>query len=188
MKTTKIPTQLAKNASKLHKHIGLLLVELYPHFDVRQEVSVSRINPSFKSNREKFDWVVLRMNIVIEVMGEQHFTPVCFGGITGDQAKRNFVKRQEVDYEKEQAAREAGWAYVVVKYDEKKITGKELFSRINESLRAAGPLQDIKPARAKQTIQSRGFQKDGYKQKIPSRGFQKPFGGYKWPKRKLGTT
>lgn len=170
MKTTKIPTQLAKNASKLHKHVGQLLVEIYPNFDVRQEVSVSRINPNYKSNREKFDWVVLRMNIVIEVHGEQHYMPTCFGGITMDQAKRNFVKRQEVDYKKEQAARNAGFGYVVVKYTEKKITADELRTRMHEAIEESiipEPM-DLKP-----------------KQKIRSRGFQKPIGGYKWPKRKL---
>ena len=184
MKTTKIPTNTAKNASKLHKHVGELLVELFPNFDVRQEVCVSRINPSFESNREKFDWVVLRMNIVIEVHGEQHYAPVCFGGITIDQAKRNFVKRQEVDYEKEIAAKEAGWAYVVVKYDEKKITASELSERITSAMEQVESISDIQSTKPKAKIQSRGFVK-GPKQKIQSRGFQKPEGGYKWPKRKI---
>lgn len=185
MKPTKIPTQLAKNASKLHKHIGQLLVEIYPHFDVRQEISVSKINPDFPSNREKFDWAVLRMNIVIEVHGIQHYQPTCFGGITMDQAKRNFVKRQEVDFEKEMAARYVGWAYVVVKHDEKRITKDELYERIVEAIQDAGPAQETKRDRLRSTIQSPGFRKDGPKRKIQSRGFEKPKDGYKWPTRKI---
>lgn len=164
------------------------LTSLFPNYEVRQEYAVNKVNPGFASGREKFDWVVLGLNIVCEIHGEQHYTPVCFGGITMTEAKKNFEKRVEVDKLKQDAAEEAGFAYLVVKYDEKKITPEELGDRINEAIRSAKPAKDIKPARAKQTIKSAGFAKDRPKQKIPSRGFQKPQGGYNWPKRKLNNS
>lgn len=178
MKRAKTPLQLAKNASKLHRHVGQLLVELFPAYEVRQEYPVSKVNLSYKSNREKFDWVVLGLNIVIEVHGEQHFRPVCFGGITLDQAKKNFVKRQEVDWEKQEAAQKAGWAYVMVKYDEKKIEVEELSSRISEAIQESTPAEEIVPAKPKAKIQGRGFGQQ-------KSSFQKPKDGYKWPTKKI---
>ncbi len=170
MKRAKTPQQLAKNASKLHKHVGQLLVGLFPNYEVRQEYPVSKVHVGFKSNREKFDWVVLGLNVVVEVHGEQHYRPVCFGGITGDQAKRNFRKRQEVDWDKQDAAQRAGWAYLVVKYDEKKMTAEELSSRISEAIENSKPAEEITPAKPKAKIQGRGFQKiEGYKHKWPTR-------------------
>lgn len=179
--------QTAKNASKLHKIIGDHLTELFPNYEVRQEYSVNKVNEGFYSGREKFDWIVLGLKIVCEIHGEQHYRPVCFGGITMTEAKRNFEKRVDVDKLKEEAARDAGWAYVVVKYTEKKITSEELSTKINEAIKDSEPAKEIKSAKPKCIIQGRGFQKDGPKQKIQSRGFSKAKDGYKWPKRKLNS-
>lgn len=184
MKKSKMPLQTAKNASKLHKHVGKLLQELFPNYEVRQEYSVSRVNPGFASNREKFDWVVLGLQIVIEIHGIQHYVPTCFGGITIEEAKKIFEKRQKVDAEKQEAALEAGWAYLVVKYTEKNISLIELSERISESIDNMSEAKKIEPARPKAKIQSRGFV-SGQKQKIPGRPFQKPKEKYKWPKRKI---
>jgi hypothetical protein len=94
MKTSKIPTNLAKNASQLHKHIGELLVQLYPGYQIRQEYCVSKVNPEFISGREKFDWVIVKLNVVIEVHGEQHYLPVCFGGISEEKAIKEFREKK----------------------------------------------------------------------------------------------
>jgi len=137
MKTSKSPQQLAKNASKLHKRIGELLTcedSPYKNYEIRQEYHVSKVNPDYKSNREKFDWVILGLNVVIEIMGEQHFSYVCFGGVDIEEAKRNFLQRLRLDERKQTAAETALWAYVVVKYTEKKITLEELVVKISEAL------------------------------------------------------
>lgn len=173
MKTTRIPTNIAKNASKLHKHIGLLLTELYPYFEVRQEYCVSKVNPQFSSNREKFDWAVLGMNIVCEIHGEQHFRPVCFGGITIEEAENIFKKRQEVDQLKKQYAIEAGWAYVEIKYTEKDITKEDLFNKIKISLDQVKNIPKINCPKPKVKIQSKGFDKT---KRV-----------YNWPKKKLNS-
>ena len=170
----------------MHKLVGKLLKELYTNYEIRQEYPVNKINESFPSGREKFDWVVLGLQIVIEVHGQQHFQPVCFGGMLMSEAKKNFQKRVETDERKRTAAEDAGWTYLVVRYDEKNIDGEGLSRRISEAIKKPKRVLE-KPRRAKPkaTIQSRGFSKDAPKQKIPNRGFPKREGKYQWPKRKI---
>lgn len=157
-----LPLELAKNASSLHKRIGELLVELYPNYEVRQEYPVWKINNSFKSKKEKFDWVILSLNIIIEINGEQHYKPVCFGGITKTEAKYNYRKNIERDFKKEQAAINAGWSYVVIDYKYKNITKEELLKIINliEKNRLPNKTETIKKK-----------YNWGEKKKIPSRPF-----------------
>jgi len=173
MKAAKTIFQTAKNASKLHKHVGDLLVELFPGYEVRQEYSVNQVNKSFHSGREKFDWVVLGLKIVVEIHGEQHYEPICFGGMLMSKAKKIFEQRVVVDKQKQDAAEEAGFAYLVIKFDEKKITAEELSTRINEAMLKVETPEEIVSYKPKQKIQSRGFNKNGPKQKIPLRGFSK---------------
>jgi hypothetical protein len=154
----------------MHKHVGNLLTELFPNYQVRQEYPVNQVNPSFASGREKFDWVVLGLNIVVEVHGEHHFRPVYFGGVTGEEAKRNYRKRMEADWEKQEAAEKAGWAYLVVKYDEKKITAEELSQRVSEAVEASQPAEEIVPAKPKAKIPHPREYKWPTR-KIPSRKF-----------------
>ena len=52
MKRSKLPQQLAKNASKLHIHTGNLLVQLFPGYEIRQEYPVNKVNCGFNSGRE----------------------------------------------------------------------------------------------------------------------------------------
>ena len=192
MRRSRLPQETAKNASKLHQKVGMLLVELFPRYAVRQEYSVNLINPSFLSKREKFDWVVLGLNIVVEIHGEQHYSPVCFGGIVKEKAKRELRKRKEKDWEKEQAALSANWLYIVVKFDEKGITTEELSSKIIEAEKKCPFLQketgNIKPIK----IQNKGFGKQ--QSKLPKskkgwpkskEGWPKPKNGYNWPKQRI---
>lgn len=139
MKPTKTPRQLAKNASALHKHVGKLLVTIpaLNGYEIRQEYSIKKIDPEYHNGREKFDWAILEAKIIVECHGEQHYQPVCFGGIGEDEAKRNLVSLQARDEEKRQVAQNMGWAYVVIKYNEQKITVEALEERIKEALTAA---------------------------------------------------
>ena len=176
MKLSKTIHQTAKNASKLHKRIGELLTcdeSMFKYYDVRQEYRVSEINPSFNSNREKFDYIILQLKLVIEIHGLQHKKPCCFGGITIEEATRRFQKQIERDRLKKQAALDAGWSYLVIWYNEKDITLKELTQKAVEAMERDFKPKDIVPARRKQKIQSRGIQK-------PPEGYKK-----QWPKRKL---
>jgi very-short-patch-repair endonuclease len=92
------------------------------------------VNELYHTNREKFDWVILGLKVIVEAHGHQHYTPTCFGGITKDEAKRNLKKRQEVDLMKQAAAEEAGWAYVVIKYTEKHLDLDTLTKKITDAL------------------------------------------------------
>jgi hypothetical protein len=172
-KRRRTPEQLAKNASKLHKRIGELLTcdeSPLKNYEIRQEVRVSDVNPHFKSNKEKFDWIILGLNVVIEVNGEQHYNPICFGGITMDKAKRNYLAQLDRDEKKMDAALDAGWGYVIIKYTEKNITLQELIDKV---------------ASAYWRVPEEPYKKPESKFKIQNRGFQKQKGKYKWPKRKI---
>jgi len=128
MKSSKLPIQTAKNASKLHRLVKDILVasKIFNGYEIRQEYRVSAINPSFKSNREKIDLVVLGLNVAIELHGEQHFSPVCFGGISEEEARHNLIEVQERDRKKKDAVEEAGWTYISIKFDEAKIITEEV--------------------------------------------------------------
>jgi hypothetical protein len=182
MKRSKIPSNLAKNASKLHKKIGILLTEshVFRGYEIRQEYRVSDVNPGFKSNREKFDWAILGLNVIIEVHGEQHYKPVCFGGISEEEAIEKYRDTKRRDSNKEEAAHMAGWAYVVVKYNEKDITEEELSNRIKEALAAVIVTKSMDKI-AKMMEESANKKKA----RIQSRGFQKNKAKYQWPKKKI---
>jgi very-short-patch-repair endonuclease len=110
----------AKNASKLHRAIGNALNDsnsFFFNYKIEQEVSVSAVNSSYKSNREKFDWVCWDLKFVIEAHGKQHFIPQSFA--YSDQSQKNkFKKIQEYDEKKKQAAIEAGFTYIMIPYTE----------------------------------------------------------------------
>jgi len=169
MKRAKTQYQTAKNASKLHRHIGNLLEELYPNFEIRQEYAVNQINKNYPSGREKFDWVILGLKVVIEIHGEQHYGPVCFGGVSLAEAKKNFVKRIRVDKEKELAALESGWSYLVVKYDEQNIIPSLLQERIIQSI----------------NMVSRKTETKKQEHQFANNKFPKTKRKYNWPTRKL---
>lgn len=176
MKRSNSVYKTAKNASKLHRRVGALLTHedsSFKHYDIRQEYHVSKVNKSYSSNREKYDWVVISLQVVIEVHGLQHYKPCCFGGITLDKAKENFRGQQERDEAKKIAAEEAGWTYVIVKYNEKKISLDELTKRIAHAVYEAPRAREVVSVKPKAKLQTRGFQK-------PPEGYKK-----QWPKRKL---
>lgn len=112
----------------------MVTAKIFRGYQIRQEYRVSLVNPGFKSNREKFDWCIPKLNVVIEVMGEQHEKPVCFGGISREEAQVRFEKQQKIDALKQQAAKDAGWAYVVISYKEKDITEEQLLEKIKIAL------------------------------------------------------
>ena len=140
------------------------------------------INPTYKSNRERFDWAILELKVIIEVHGQQHYKQSTFGG-DPLKAEKRFKEQQERDKLKEQAAREAGWGYLAIPWYECTLTIDELTDRIIKASEAAQQTIEI-PDKPKQKIQNKGFSKQ--KVKIQSRGFVKPLEGHKfqWKKKK----
>lgn len=111
-----------KSSSLLHRAVGNILLHdiIFEHAKIYQEYPVNRISRYFDSGREKFDWVILDpFRAIIECHGEQHYKPVRFGGITDEEAQENYKGQVARDEKKKEAAEKAGYAYIVIKYDEK---------------------------------------------------------------------
>lgn len=119
-KSSRFQYKYRKSASKLHKAVGdtIRTHQLLKHYTSYQEYSVSRINSDYHTNSHKFDWVIIELKVVIEVHGQQHYMPVCFGGISKEEATKRYHDQVERDLEKKAAAEEAGWTYIAVRYDD----------------------------------------------------------------------
>ena len=69
--------------------------------------------------RGRFDFVVDTGDpLFIELDGEQHFRPVCFGGISQEQAQINFEKQQRHDAIKNKFCRDNGFKLLRFRYDD----------------------------------------------------------------------
>ena len=71
------------------------------------------------------------------------------------------------------SARKAGYAYVIVKYTERGISTTDLWNKISKAIADINTeeIKEIKPAKPKAKIQSKGF--------------QKPQKDYQWPTKKI---
>ena len=149
MKTNRLNYFYRKSASKLHKAVGdCLRSSSLKGFKIYQEYPVNKINRNYSSGREKFDWVILDLKLIIECHGEQHYRPVTFGGITGSEATANFEAQKRRDQEKQHAAHEQGFSYIIVPYtDEKLVTEDYIIDLINRiDPRINKRIINIKPA------------------------------------------
>ena len=109
-----------ENVSKLHRKVGdtLRASSYFNKYPIYQEYPVSKINTNYSTNAHHFDWVVLKLNVVFEVHGEQHYKPVSFGGkMSKEETMSNFLDLTYRDKEKKKAAIEAGWTYVEIPFD-----------------------------------------------------------------------
>lgn len=115
MKSSRLKPEIRDNASKHHKLVGEILKtkEPFKHYKIYQEYPVNKINPEFKSGREKFDWVVLDLKIVIECHGRQHYE---FVELFHHDYK-GFIEQQERDFQKKKAVEEVGFTYIEIRYD-----------------------------------------------------------------------
>jgi hypothetical protein len=120
--------EFAKNASRLHRKIGeiLLLTSPFNQYQTRQEVLVSELFPAYPNNRDKYDWVVPDMHLIIEGNGSQHYSPATFGS-SAEQAIMNFQSQKFRDGQKEEIAIMNGWTFITVPFlDEKNLTSDYL--------------------------------------------------------------
>lgn len=140
------------SASHLHRTVGDILYHspVFEHSKVYQEYPVNRISSYFDSGREKFDWVILDpYKAVIECHGPQHYHPVRFGGVTQEEAKANYEKQVVRDEKKKKAAEKAGYAYIVIRYDEtpttkmilRRITKHESIYKTDKKVESKSPKQ-----------------------------------------------
>lgn len=145
MKNRRFKHDYRENASKLHKAVGDILrsSEVFKLWKVYQEYPVNRVNPSFQSGREKFDWVILDLAVVLECHGEQHYRPVNFGGIPDDEAVANFHQQQRRDIRKEDAAIDAGFGYIAIKFSDE-VSEERLISLVKENIGSASLARQLK--------------------------------------------
>ena len=130
MKTSRFKYEYRKSASKQHKLVGEILrtSEFFSQYQSFQEYPVSLVNTNYPHSREHYDWIVKELKLVIEVMGEQHFKPVQFGGITLEEAEEQFHCTKIRDRAKKRAAIEAGWTYITINYSDKDIMADDLIN------------------------------------------------------------
>ncbi len=95
------------SASKPHKAVGEVL-RTHPKlkgFKSLQEYPL-------KGTPFHIDWVIPDLKIAIEVHGEQHYGPVCFGGITKEVALIRFEEQKKRDSKKRELCGKLGWKLV----------------------------------------------------------------------------
>jgi len=99
------------------------------------EADVSNILKDLKINYErqkKFEWLkrqsldfyLPEYNMAIECQGIQHYKPVNFGGITNEQAEKNFKHINELDESKKKICIKNNVRIAYIKYDEKELKEK----------------------------------------------------------------
>ena len=127
MKSSRFKYAYRDSASKLHRAVGKALRgNIFGGFKIYQEFPVSKVNPTFRDNRCKFDWVILDLKMVIECMGEQHTIPVRWSKETSqEEAIDNLHSIQTRDLKKKQAAEDAGYIYITIPYDDLKLIDEE---------------------------------------------------------------
>lgn len=149
MKSRRFQFGYRKSASSLHRKVGdcLRSSSVLSGYQIYQEYPVNKINPSFDSGREKFDWVIMDLHIVIECHGEQHYEPVTFGGIGQATAVEKFQAQQARDQAKQEACTAAGWTYIAIPhFHEDKICEEYILDLIERNRNDSELLVPDKPA------------------------------------------
>lgn len=137
MKSRRFKQGYRRSASRPHKLVGDALRNspVLKGFNIYQEYPVDRVNPSYPSGREKFDWVITTLKVVIEVHGQQHYQPVCFGGISSEAALERYQAQVQRDQKKREAAEGAGYRYIVIPHtDTHLISSAYLLNLIKDAI------------------------------------------------------
>lgn len=136
MKTSRFQKEYRKSASKLHKKIGdLLKGSELGSYKIYQEYPVQMVNDSYHSGREHFDWVIVDLKVVIECHGEQHYKPIAFGKEDLSVTLERFNNQKIRDQAKEAAARDIGWGFICLSYQEiESITQEQLVKLVKDSI------------------------------------------------------
>jgi very-short-patch-repair endonuclease len=119
MKIGRVNSGYQENASKLHRSIGdVIKTSPFAAHTWIQEYPVARVDSTFPSKRERFDWACPDLKIIIEGHGRQHYEPTSFGKGNDRTPEQLLQETQHRDEMKRQAAVSVGWTYIVIKYDE----------------------------------------------------------------------
>ena len=116
--------------SALHRRVVNLLRELYPRFTILEEESLKTAVEGRKTTLF-VDIIVRELTLVIECHGRQHFefTPHFH------QTRDRFAQTVARDRAKAQAVIDAGYSYLIVRFDEEgKLTQELLMTKIIHAL------------------------------------------------------
>lgn len=121
-KDSRFRFEYMKNASKLHKTVGEVLRtdHTFCYHEIYQEYPVNRVNAEYSNKSHHFDWVIPKLNIVIECHGKQHYQVVAFDGDI-EKAISSFTELKHRDKDKKEAALNAGYVYIEVPYTDQRL-------------------------------------------------------------------
>jgi hypothetical protein len=93
--------------SKMEKYVSEWLTKQEIPFQAQYQMPGSRL---------RFDFMLLDRKVAIECQGEQHYVPVCFGGISQKRAKENLITQKERDKQKRQFCKRKGIKLIELPY------------------------------------------------------------------------
>lgn len=127
LKNRRFQYEYRRSASKLHKAVGDVLrnSSLFNGYGLYQEYPVTRVNPSYESTAEHFDWVIPEIKLVIEAHGRQHYEVTDFSGKQEDGGLGAYKSQRKRDEAKKEAALLAGYTYIVIPYTDEKIISED---------------------------------------------------------------
>lgn len=99
-----------KEISRGNKLMVTLLREMFPGYTIKPEYHIGE--------RLRLDAYMRILKVGWEYNGEQHYEPVCFGGISFEEAQQNLRKQQERDQRKKELCEEQGITLIIIKYTE----------------------------------------------------------------------
>jgi hypothetical protein len=93
--------------SKMEKYVNEWLTKQEIPFQAQYQMPGSRL---------RFDFMLLDRKVAIECQGQQHYTPVRFGGISQKRAKENLIVQEERDEQKRQFCKRKGIKLIELPY------------------------------------------------------------------------
>ena len=106
MKSRALSESLTRCKSKQHKKIYKQLKEFFPNYRIYNEIPYKKILGVNCNSKLRADIFVKEPKLIIEVMGEQHFKPVAFGG-DDEEAERRYRIQRRNDEQKRKLIRES---------------------------------------------------------------------------------
>jgi len=125
------------NQSDAHEKVRKILCNdpVFSKLCCYQEVPVSDVCPGYTSTQQRFDWYIQELGVVLEIHGEQHYSPTAWSKNTPYLQKMlAFHRGRARDSMKKQAAEEAGLRYLEIPYSKiRELDGPKLLRLLEEA-------------------------------------------------------
>jgi hypothetical protein len=131
MKHSRSRFEMGESASSAHVLVGDFLLEFASLRRVYQEYSYFKILNKFyktcaevvpdqsllsRARKLHADWVVLDLNLIIEIQGDHHFSIVDYGYSDLDEAEKRYAERIFLDKLKKKIIFETDWTVLWVEH------------------------------------------------------------------------